>query len=504
MSITSNLAEENVLDDLRQQLSDILDVDPAAVRTSSLPAEIVSRAMDHVALSRLQELGQRQENPLSMASAGPTTRCTAAGSLRVPQGEFQPMAPRSLEEAGLTESEVEALILKYLLQARTVSGAEIARQVALPFTVVEKLLSQMKEYRLVVYKSIASLHDYVYELTEIGAALGQRCAKQCTYFGAAPVNLYDYSVAVAAQSIHNLKVKPADVRKAFGDLTLSEVMQQRVGRAVCSGKGLFLYGAPGNGKTCIAERITKAYGLTIWIPRALNAFGEIIRLYDPSNHTLMPMSEGGGVLDSDKTDQRWVRIQRPTLVVGGELTLDSLEIRTDSHTGIAEAPLQLKSNCGTLVIDDFGRQRIAPAELLNRWIVPLEKRYDFLTVASGRKIQVPFDQFVIFSTNLEPRDLVDEAFLRRIPYKIDVADPTEDEFRSLFAQQAALAKVAWLPEDLDYLIEHCYRKTGRAMRFCHARDLLHQIEVYWDYFGEPPRLTCESIEASASNYFSMV
>ena len=199
-----------------------------------------------------------------------------------------------------------------------------------------------------------------------------------------------------------------------------------------------------------------------------------------------------------------MRIQRPTIVVGGELTLESLEIRTDRQTGIGEAPLQLKSNCGTLVVDDFGRQRIAPAELLNRWIVPLEKQYDFLTVASGRKIQVPFDQFVIFSTNLEPRDLVDEAFLRRIPYKIDVSDPTEDEFRRLFTTTAAMARVACTPEDLDYLIEHCYRKTGRAMRFCHARDLLHQIAVYWDYLGEPPRLSRESIEASASNYFSMV
>ena len=181
------------------------------------------------------------------------------------------MAPRLVEEAGLTESEVESLVLKYLLQARTASGAEIAQQVALPFTVVEKLLSQMKEHRLVVYKSISSLHDYVYELTEQGIASGRRCAEQCTYFGAAPVNLTDYAAAVAAQSIHRLKVQPADVRKAFSDLTLSDGMLQRVGRAVRSGKGLFLYGSPGNGKTCIAERITKAYGLSIWIPRALNA-----------------------------------------------------------------------------------------------------------------------------------------------------------------------------------------------------------------------------------------
>ncbi|MGA2255624.1 MAG: hypothetical protein ABSG53_13340, partial [Thermoguttaceae bacterium] len=292
MANSSNLSEENVLNDLRQELADILRVAPLGARTNGMPANAASQETGSVLLTREQELGQRWASLLSGtpldpatqdAAVGPVMPRATVGAVKVPQGKFLPMAPRSLEEAGLTESEVESLILKYLLQARTISGAEIARQVALPFTVVEKLLSQMKEYRLVVYKSISSLHDYVYELTELGSALGRRCAEQCTYFGAAPVNLKDYAAAVAAQSIHGLKVQPADVRKAFSDLTLSEVMQQRVGRAVCSGKGLFLYGAPGNGKTCIAERITKAYGLTIWIPRALNAFGEIIRLYDPSN-----------------------------------------------------------------------------------------------------------------------------------------------------------------------------------------------------------------------------
>jgi len=476
-------------------MAEILNDGPDKAKTASIPAKIASSESGVIALSRGQELGKRRAN---LGSA------TSVRSESIQHEKFLPIAPHALEETGLTESDVESLILKYLLHVRTASGTDIAQQVALPFNILEKLLSQMKQSRLVLYKSISTLHDYVYELTEQGAALGRRCSDQCTYFGAAPVSLKDYAAAVAAQSIHHLKAKPADVSKAFSDLTLSDVMLQRVGRAVCSGKGLFLYGAPGNGKTCIAERITKAYGRSIWIPRALNAFGDIIRLYDPSNHTLLPLTEGSSLIESDKIDRRWVRIQRPTIVVGGELTLESLEIRTDRQTGIGEAPLQLKSNCGTLVVDDFGRQRVAPAELLNRWIVPLEKHYDFLSVASGRKIQVPFDQFVIFSTNLEPRDLVDEAFLRRLPYKIDVSDPSEDQFRDLFATSAAKAGIAFAPEDLDYLIEHCYRKTGRAMRFCHPRDLLHQVEVYCDYLGEPLRLSREAIDASASNYFSMV
>ena len=203
------------------------------------------------------------------------------------------MAPRSLEEAGLTESEVESLVLKYLLQARTTAGAEIARQVALPFTVVERLLSQMKEHRLLVYKRFRPRCTTTsMSLPKQGIALGRRCAVQCSYSGAAPVNLADYAAGVAAQSIHLLKAQPADVRKAFSDLALSDGMLRRIGQAICSGKGLFLYGTPGNGKTCIAERITNAYGLSIWIPRALNAFGEIIRLYDPSIHVPQPMSEG--------------------------------------------------------------------------------------------------------------------------------------------------------------------------------------------------------------------
>ncbi len=351
MSPASNVFEEDMLRDLRQQMAQILPACPGVVKTAELPAKVASQEAGCMPLSR----SQGQETARTSVAQG-----SAPSPLTPAQGEFLPMAPCSLAEAGLTEREVESLILKYLVHARTASGADIAQQVALPFVVIEGVLRQMKQNLLVVYKKDASLHDYQYELTENGTALGRRCSEQCTYFGAAPVNLKDYAAAVAAQSILHLKVKPADVRNAFQDLTLSDAMLHRVGRAVCSGRGLFLYGAPGNGKTCIAERITKAYGLSIWIPRALNAFGDIIRLYDPSNHVLLPMSEGSGIVESEKIDQRWVRIQRPTIVVGGELTLESLEIRTDHQTGISEAPLQLKSNCGTLVVDDFGRQRVAP------------------------------------------------------------------------------------------------------------------------------------------------
>lgn len=486
----------DALDFLQQQVAAILgsasDAEGPADSSddSDEPAGLRSASLD-----RSQELGHQRARRLLAATNIP---------LPLPQEKFLPTAPRSIEASGLTENEIESLVLKVLLHSQTASGAEIAHHLALPFGIIDKLLCKMKEHRQLAHKKTTGLQDYLYELTAEGAVRARRCAEQCSYVGAAPVSLSDYAAAVAAQSIRGLKAQAANVRKAFSDLSLSEEMLEKVGRAVCSGKGLFLYGAPGNGKTCIAERITKAYGLNIWIPRALNAYGEIIRLYDPSNHVLQPLSEGSSIVDNGNIDHRWVRIQRPTIIVGGELTLDSLEIRMEDQSGIGEAPLQLKSNCGTLVIDDFGRQRVAPAELLNRWIIPLEKHYDFLSLGSGRKIQVPFNQFVIFSTNLEPKDLVDEAFLRRIPYKIDVRDPSEEQFCQLFAAQAARLHVAYTPDDLNFLIEHCYRQPGRAMRFCHVRDLLHQIQVFYDYLDEPARLSQEAIMAAADNYFSMV
>ena len=206
-----------------------------------------------------------------------------------------------------------------------------------------------------------------------------------------------------------------DLQRAFSDLLVNQKMLRRLGPAVNSGRGLFLFGAPGNGKTSIAERITKAFGDTVWIPRAVGIDGEIMRVFDPALHEAVPLEEADGPLLTHAIDKRWVRIRRPTIVVGGELTMDALEVMPSTGKNVSEAPLQLKSNCGTLVIDDFGRQRMTTDELLNRWIVPLEKRYDFLRLVNGKKIQVPFDQLIIFSTNLEPRDLVDDAFLRRIP-----------------------------------------------------------------------------------------
>ena len=268
---------------------------------------------------------------------------------------------------------------------------------------------------------------------------------------------------------------------------------------------MFLFGEPGNGKTSIAERITKSFGNTIWIPRALGIDGEIMRLYDPGLHEEVQVVDNqAGLFDLSGVDQRWVQIVRPTVVAGGELTMDALEVTQNLQTKICEAPLQLKSNCGTLVIDDFGRQRMPVTELLNRWIVPLEKRYDFLNMPSGKKIQVPFDQLIIFSTNLQPKDLVDGAFLRRIPYKIEVPDPTEEDFRKLFQILAPKMGFEFDHNAVDYLIETHYKKVNRPFRACQPRDLLLQVRNFCIYKGTPKKLTDGGFDFAVGNYFSIM
>ena len=435
--------------------------------------------------------------PTEAPSGGP-----AGDAARSSGPEFLPLEPASLREAGLAEGLVEELILKYLLAASSATGRESAEQVKLPFKLVEELLRNLKNDQLVVYRDTAPMNDYQYQLTDLGRERARRYADHCTYFGAAPVPLEQYMLAVEAQSLTRQRPTQADLERAFADLLLSKRMLNRLGPAINSGRGLFLYGAPGNGKSSIAERVTRAFGSHIWIPRAIGVEGEILRLYDASNHEEAPLERSGGLIDSREIDKRWVRIKRPTIVVGGELTMASLEVTLNTSTNISEAPLQLKSNCGTLVIDDFGRQRMTTDELLNRWIVPLEKRYDFLNLPNGKKVQVPFDQLIVFSTNLEPKDLVDDAFLRRIPYKIDVVDPSEEEFRQLFKNLAPKMGFEYSDEAISYLMSTHY--VDRPLRCCHPRDLLLQIKNLCNFQNQPPTMSPENFDFAIENYFAVM
>lgn len=427
----------------------------------------------------------------------------AATALESDSGFF-PHPKNSFKELGISPTAIEELITKYLFAVGEATIREIAEQVAIPLNLAEEITTYMKKEQLLGYIGQAALNDYVCKLTEIGRERGKRYNDFCTYFGAAPVPFEQYVTSVTAQTINDQNPGEEDLKRAFSDLLIDPSMMIRLGPAVNSGKGMFLFGYPGNGKTSIAERVTAAFGKYVWIPRAVTVDRDIIRVFDPMNHVAAPIEKGDGLLNDVEFDERWVRIERPTIVVGGELTMEHLEIQYNPTTGISEAPVQLKSNCGTLVIDDFGRQRMAVDELLNRWIVPLEKRYDFLNTSNGKKIQVPFDQLVIFSTNLEPKDLVDDAFLRRIPYKIEVPNPSLENFVKLFEIMCKIYKFDWEPEMIQRLIEKHYIPTNRPFRNCHPRDLLLQVKNYCLYQKKPVVLSDEAFDFACDNYFSVM
>lgn len=437
-----------------------------------------------------------------VAAASNSTKSDSATD--TDENTFLPQEPKSYQEADLTESQVEALILKYLLARGDSTGRQIAEQICLPFGMIDELLRQMKSEQTVVFKGAAPANDYIYQSTDVGRERARRHNLSCTYFGAAPVSLGDYIASVAAQSLEFQHPSSDDLKGAFSDLLIDPKMLLRLGPAINSGRGLFLYGAAGNGKTSIAERITKAFGEFVWIPKAIGVDGDFMRVFDPNHHEVAPTEESTGMLQTTKVDRRWIRIRRPTIVVGGELTMDNLEISVNSATGISEAPLQLKANCGTLLIDDFGRQRMTTDELLNRWIVPLEKRYDFLNLGSGKKIQVPFDELIVFSTNLDPRDLVDEAFLRRIPYKIEATDPCEADFRKLFEIMAPKLGFEFDQASVDHLIDTHYKPVERPYRNCQPRDLLLQVKNFCHYQKCKMEMTPEYFDFAVENYFSVM
>jgi predicted ATPase with chaperone activity len=418
-------------------------------------------------------------------------------------GEFLPPEPKTLEETGLTAADVEELVLKLLLTSGATVGRKIAEQLRLPFGLLAEQLRSLKAQLLLSYSNQATMGDFEYDLTQDGQKRAHWHAARCTYCGAAPVPLADYVVSVERQSVRKLKPKLPELESAFSDLLLSQTTISQLGQAVHTGRGLFLYGQPGNGKTSIAERIIRAIRQYVWIPRTVTVTGEIIRLFDPANHEEVPLtSPQGKLLDVVQHDRRWVRIRRPVIMVGGELRLEQLEITNNPTTGIMESPAQLKSNGGVLVVDDFGRQRCSIAELVNRWIIPLEKGFDYLNLPSGRQIQVPFDQLLVFSTNLRPHELVDEAFLRRIPYKIEVGDPTPHEFRDLLRLWCGKLAIEYREEAVEYVLAKHFKEVGRPLRYCHARDLAQQVKSFCEFNDQPLTLSPGALDVAIKNYFA--
>ncbi|MEN0111864.1 MAG: AAA family ATPase [Planctomycetota bacterium] len=421
--------------------------------------------------------------------------------------EFLPHEPTSLEETGVSRVFIETLVVKLLLQVGSAAGRDVAKRVCLPFGLLEPLLSDLRSRQLLFHERSAPLNDYCYALTDAGRERAASAMRSSSYVGPVPVPLDDYILSVEAQTIRAEAARREQLLDAFADISVEADLLDVLGPAVNSGAGLFLYGAPGNGKTTLAQRITGCFGRNIWLPHALIEGGQVIKLYDTAIHT--PAAGEEESADGDDTllsaagvDPRWIKVRRPTAVVGGELTMDNLEIRHDPVANVSEASLQLKSNCGCLLIDDFGRQRVEPTDLLNRWIIPLENRCDYLTLAGGKKIRVPFDQLIIFSTNLEPTDLADEAFLRRIPYKVEVTDPSVEEFRSLFRAACDRLGCAYRAEAVDYLLQKHYAPRSMPLRRCHARDLLMQVRNYCAYQGLPLELRPDYLDRAVGAYFT--
>lgn len=414
-----------------------------------------------------------------------------------PQQEFVPPYPNSIEETGLKEGFLEELILKDIYLVNFALGREIANRTMLPFKIVESILESLKRQMLVEVRSSGGIADYEYMPTDKGRDRARAYFDHNSYVGACPVPWSTYVESLKHQTIRKESVIPRDLEIAFSDIMVNRRTLNTVGPAINSGRGMFLFGDAGNGKTSIAERIVRSFKGHIFLPYAIEVDGQIIRCYDDHNH--IQVSAANYPRDYD---HRWVRIQRPCVVVGGELTIDMLELQYDFTSKLYEAPIQLKSNCGLLLIDDFGRQRIDHKSLLNRWIVPLEKRVDYLTLHTGKKLEVPFEQLLVFSTNLNPADLVDEAFLRRIPFKINITSPTEEEFKWIFLQYCQRVGVPYNEEAVNYLIETQYRSGRRNMRCCHPRDIIDQVVNLCKFLQAEPRLTREYLDHACNVYFA--
>ncbi len=412
--------------------------------------------------------------------------------------EMETMGPPVPDEVGDTDvaaSFLCDLALKHVAQSPEPTTVSIAEEMRLPRALVEELLHHLSREKLIEVKMQAAIGATRYAMLERGWERVTRARNVCGYVGPAPVSLRDYSHMMRLQAIPAHPATPDTVRSAFRDLVLPESMLQTLGCVINSRRSLFITGPPGTGKTAVAERINAGLPGRIWIPFAIEIDGQVIRVFDNHNHH--PVSEAETPADYDR---RWCCIERPLVVVGGELTLDDADLAWSESARFYEAPFQMKSNGGTLVVDDFGRQRVAPTDLLNRWIVPLERRVDYLTLHTGKKIEVPFEQLVVFSTNLNEKDLVDEAFLRRMGYRARVEPPTPAAYIEIFKRAANVRGIRIEQFVLDYILNN-YMIEHRQMKACEPRDLLDRVTDICLFEGCAPQLTTKLIDGAWRNYF---
>ncbi len=434
----------------------------------------------------------------------------------VPQGE-PPSCPMTLEEAGLGLMTLADLLLKHLYLQGNMLGVQLARNVRLAFQLVEEALRFLKAEKCleVVSGDLIGPASYRFNLTEIGRRRAQECFQQCRYVGPAPVSLEDYVAQCRKQRVSSVPCHTEALRLAFQDLIVRPGLLEELGPAVCSGKSIFVYGPPGNGKTMIGKglgRFLNDHGGEVYVPYAIDAEGSLITVFDPTIHvptdhhelgyeqsglSALSVGLGGEPLNADL---RWRRVRRPVVITGGELTLDMLDLKYHTESNYYNAPLHIKANSGVFLIDDFGRQIVSPRDLLNRWILPLEEHVDYLTSATGRKLAVPFEQLIVFSTNLDPRELVDEAFMRRIRHKIRIGPPTREIYSEIFQLCCRQRNMAFDARAVDYLFTNYYDQ-GKSPRSSDPRDLLEIALAICRFKRQDVSLHSELLAEAAERFF---
>ena len=406
-----------------------------------------------------------------------------------------PPTPEELAETGVHEAFLCDLTLKHVAMLPEPTTISVADRLHLPRALTEELLYHLYREKLIEMRLQSAVGATRYAMLDHGWERVGRLQQQSGYLGPAPVSLDDYAHMMRLQAVPSRAATMENVRGAFSDLVLPDSLLQTLGCVINSRSSLFLTGLPGTGKTAVSERMNSALSGTIWIPHAIEIDGQVIRIFDAHCHK--PIKQQDSLIEHDR---RWIEIERPLIIVGGELTLDNTDLTWSESAKFYEAPFQVKSNGGTLVIDDFGRQRVSPQDLLNRWILPLERRVDFLTLHSGKKIEVPFEQLVVFSTNLDERDLVDEAFLRRMGYRARVEPPTPGAFVEIFKRTATNRGIVATQECLDYVLQK-YVAENRIMKGCEPRDLLNKVNDICLFEGRPAQLSTELIDLAWGNYF---